>query len=160
MQWHQNPQYLSPRQREHSGHAACYHEAVPLTTPQPELTPQDAARLDAHLQQGQDLLADDDSAGAEKAFRHALALDAGNVEAHHGLIRALTEQGRPEGAIAAALALTVLTPSDPLAHAGLSIALMRAGHIQQAEAAGARARILEWKQQLTSPAPSEAFPIA
>ena len=116
--------------------------------------------MDEHLQAGLDLLAEGDSAGAEAAFRHALSLDSDNVEAHHGLIRSLTEQGRLEGAIAAALALTVLTPNDPLAHAGLSIALMRAGHIKEAEAAGARARILEWKQQLTSPAASEAFPIA
>lgn len=49
------------------------------------------------------------------------------------------------------MALTVLTPSDPLAHTALAIALQHAGHIQQAEAASARARILEWKQQLKFP---------
>jgi Flp pilus assembly protein TadD len=49
------------------------------------------------------------------------------------------------------MALTTLTPNDPLAHAALSISLQRAGHIPQAEAAAARARILEWKEQLQSP---------
>jgi Flp pilus assembly protein TadD len=49
------------------------------------------------------------------------------------------------------MALTVLTPADPLAHTALSIALQKAGHIEQAEAASARARILEWKQQLLAP---------
>jgi hypothetical protein len=59
--------------------------------------------------------------------------------------------------IAAALALTALTPSDPLAHTALSISLQSAGHIPQAEAAAARARVLEWKIQLEFPpaAPSE-----
>jgi Flp pilus assembly protein TadD len=106
------------------------------------------------------MLASADPAAAEREFRLALDLDPANVEAHHGLMRALTEQSRFEAAIAAALALTVLTPNDPLAHAALSIALMRAGHIPEAEAAAARARILEWKQQLAEPQPSEAFPIA
>jgi Flp pilus assembly protein TadD len=72
------------------------------------------------------------------------------VEAHHGLIRALGDAGQLNQSVAAAMALTVLTPSDPLAHTALSIALQKAGHIEQAEAASARARILEWKQQLAS----------
>ena len=49
------------------------------------------------------------------------------------------------------MALTVLTPDDPLAHTALSISLQHAGHVPQAEAAAARARILEWKLQLQSP---------
>ncbi len=52
--------------------------------------------------------------------------------------------------MSAALALTVLTPQDPLAHTSLSIALQKAGHVPEAEAAAARARILEWKQQLAA----------
>jgi hypothetical protein len=49
------------------------------------------------------------------------------------------------------MALTVLTPDDPLAHTALSISLQIAGHLPQAEAAAARARILEWKAQLNNP---------
>ncbi len=89
-----------------------------------------------------------DALAAAESFREAMAIDDRNVEAHHGLVRALGNLGQHEAAIAAALALTVLTPSDPLAHTGLSIALQQAGHIPQAEAAAGRARILEWKQQL------------
>lgn len=89
-----------------------------------------------------------DPCAAAEMFRRAIATDDGNIEAHHGLARALRDAGEHEAAIAAALALTVLTPADPLAHTGLSIALQQAGHIPQAEAAAARARILEWKQQL------------
>lgn len=107
---------------------------------------------DALSQRGVDLLAAGDAAGAAVAFRDAIAADHGHIEAHHGLIRALRDAEQHEAAIAAALALTVLTPQDPLAHTSLSIALQKAGHIPEAEAAAARARILEWKQQLAEPA--------
>jgi Flp pilus assembly protein TadD len=103
---------------------------------------------DEHSQRGVDLLAAGDALGAAKAFRAAIAADPSHIEAHHGLIRALRDAEQFEAAIAAALALTVLTPQDPLAHASLSIALQKAGHIPEAESAAARARILEWKQQL------------
>jgi hypothetical protein len=55
-----------------------------------------------------------------------------------------------EPSIAAALALTALTPKDPLAHTALSISLQKGGHVPEAEAAAARARILEWKAELES----------
>jgi len=103
---------------------------------------------DASSQRGFDLLAQGDAAGAAAAFREAIAADEHHVEAHHGLVRALRDAGRLEQAIGAALALTVLTPNDPLAHTALSIALQQAGHVPEAEAAAARARILEWKVEL------------
>ncbi len=93
-------------------------------------------------------LASGQAAQAAEAFRAALQADYENIEAHHGLVRALCNAGKPDAAVVAALALTVLTPNDPLAHTGLSIALQQAGKIPQAEAAAGRARILEWKQQL------------
>jgi len=55
------------------------------------------------------------------------------------------------------MALTVLTPNDPLAHTALSIALQHAGHVPQAEAAAARARILEWKRELQSPSGQDSL---
>ena len=102
-------------------------------------------------QQGLDLLAEEKPSEAAQAFRAAIAADPGHYEAHHGLIRALRDGGRLEQSVGAALALTALTPSDPLAHTALSISLQYAGHIAEAEAAAARARILEWKIQLQSP---------
>lgn len=101
-------------------------------------------------QLGVELLAAGDGMGAARSFREAIAADPSHVEAHHGLIRALRDAEQFEAAVAAALALTVLTPQDPLAHTSLSIALQKAGHIPEAEAAAARARILEWKQQLAA----------
>src|ERR1700739_2910362 len=102
-------------------------------------------------QHGLDQLAAGCAAEAVQSFRAALAADPSYFEAHHGLIRALRDAGRLEQSIAAALALTALTPSDPLAHTALSISLQQAGHVPEAEAAAARARVLEWKIQLRSP---------
>jgi Flp pilus assembly protein TadD len=104
-------------------------------------------------QQALDLLAADQPEEAARAFRAAIAVDPHYYEAHHGLIRALRDAGHLEQSIGAALALTALTPHDPLAHTALSISLQTAGHVPEAEAAAARARILEWKQQLNNPEP-------
>jgi Flp pilus assembly protein TadD len=98
-----------------------------------------------------DLLAAGQPAEAAQAFRGAIAADPSHYEAHHGLVRALRDAAQLEQSIAAALALTALTPNDPLAHTALSISLQTAGHVPEAEAAAARARILEWKIQLQSP---------
>lgn len=85
-------------------------------------------------------------------------MSAAHIEAHHGLICALRDAGRLEQSIGAALALTALTPNDPLAHTALSISLQTAGHIPQAEAAAAKARVVEWKAQLQSPPDDNTLP--
>jgi Flp pilus assembly protein TadD len=103
------------------------------------------------FQRGVDLLEAGSPDEAAQSFRGAIAAEPAHVEAHHGLVRALRDAGRAEQSIAAALALTALTPLDPLAHTALSICLQHAGHVPEAEAAAARARILEWKVQLQSP---------
>jgi len=107
-----------------------------------------SSRADELSQRGVDLLAVGDAAESAQAFREAIAVDPGHIEARHGLIRALRDAEQYEAAVTAALELTVLTPNDPLAHTSLSIALQKAGHVPEAEAAAGRARILEWKQQL------------
>ena len=106
---------------------------------------------DSLAQPGLDLLADGRPAEAAEAFRAAIAADSTHIEAYHGLVRALRDAGQLNQSVGAAMALTTLTPNDPLAHAALSISLQHAGHVPQAETAAARARILEWKQQLQSP---------
>ncbi len=106
---------------------------------------------DSLFEEGLALLQAADPTRAAHAFSAAISADPAHYEAHHGLVRALRDAGRLEPSIAAALALTALTPADPLAHTALSISLQAAGHIPQAEAAAAKARILEWKLQLQSP---------
>ena len=102
-------------------------------------------------EKGMELLASGHAAEAAQSFRAAITANENYFEAHHGLIRALRDAGLHEQSIAAALALTVLAPGDPLAHTALSISLQAAGHIPEAEAAAGRARILEWKRQLSEP---------
>jgi hypothetical protein len=111
-------------------------------------------------QRGSDLLAAGSPTEAAEAFRAAIAADteqpgspsgSATIEAHHGLVRALRDAGRLEQSVGAALALTALTPADPLAHTALSISLQTAGHVPEAEVAAARARVLEWKIQLQTP---------
>jgi tetratricopeptide (TPR) repeat protein len=99
-------------------------------------------------QNGLDQLVAGSAADAVQSFRAAISADPNCFEAHHGLIRALRDAGRLEQSIAAALALTALTPYDALAHTALSISLQTGGHIPEAEVAAARARILEWKAEL------------
>ncbi len=110
---------------------------------------------EALCQRGLDLLAAGNPAEAAHSFRAAISAGPENsearIEAHHGLIRALRDAGQLNQSVAAAMALTALTPNDPLAHTALSISLQAAGHVPQAEAAAARARVLEWKIQLQSP---------
>ena len=118
----------------------------------------DSNNPDALWQQGLDLLAGGSTAQAAGAFRAAIAADPAHIEAHHGLIRALRDAGQLNQAVAVAMALTVLTPADPLAHTALSICLQAAGHVPEAEAAAARARILEWKIQLQSSAAEDSQP--
>ncbi|MGA2047051.1 MAG: tetratricopeptide repeat protein [Terracidiphilus sp.] len=118
----------------------------------------DSHTADSLAQHGLDLLVAGFPAESAEAFRAAIAADPSHVEAHHGLIRALRDAGQLNRSVAAAMALTTLTPNDPLAHTALSIALQHVGHIPQAEAAAARARILEWKLQLQSPPGQDSLP--
>jgi Flp pilus assembly protein TadD len=119
------------------------------------VTSRESNSADSLCERGLQLLTAGDPAAAAQSFRAAIAADPGHVEAHHGLVRALRDAGQLNQSVAAAMALTVLTPDDPLAHTALSISLQAAGHVPQAEAAAARARILEWKAQLNAP-PDEA----
>lgn len=107
-----------------------------------------ANRTEQLCQDGIELLAQGQPLQAAKAFRAAVDADLHCYEAHHGLIRALRDAGHLEQSVGAALALTALTPHDPLAHTALSISLQQAGHKQEAETAAARARVLEWKREL------------
>jgi Flp pilus assembly protein TadD len=105
---------------------------------------------DSLLESAHDHLAAGNPQSAARDFRAIIDRDSDHIEAHHGLVRALRDSGSLEPAIAVALALTVLTPSDPLAHTALAISLQHAGHIPEAEAASNRARILEWKTILAT----------
>lgn len=110
----------------------------------------DAARQKAedHYYVALDLMADGKLEEAVIAYRESLAADPGFTEAMHGLARALQDLQRYDEAIAVAKQITELDPDDVLAHTSLSVLYMKKGMIPEAEAEGAKARVLGWKQQL------------
>jgi tetratricopeptide (TPR) repeat protein len=95
-----------------------------------------------------DLMADGNLEEAVAAYRESLAIDPTFTEAMHGLARALQDLQRYDEAIETAQKITELDPDDVLAHTSLSVLYQKKGMIPEAEAEGAKARVLGWKQQL------------
>jgi Flp pilus assembly protein TadD len=95
-----------------------------------------------------DLMADGKPEEAVLAYRESLAADPAFTEAMHGLARALHDLQRYDEAIAVAQKIAQLDPDDVLAHTRLSVLYQKKGMIAEAEAEGAKARVLGWKQQL------------
>jgi len=83
-------------------------------------------------------------------YREALALDAGYVDAVHAMAMAYAELEQLDEAIEAGKRLCELSPDDILAHTSLSTFYQRKGMIPEAEAESAKAKMLDWKQQLAA----------
>jgi superkiller protein 3 len=98
--------------------------------------------------QAVDLFGEGRLEGAVKAYEAAIAMDPAFADAWHGLAMAESELGRHEQAIAAGKRLCELSPDDTLAHTSLSRFYQAAGMVPEAEAEGAKARMLDWKRQL------------
>jgi len=77
-------------------------------------------------------------------YRQCVEQDATFFEGWHALGMALMKTGRHAEAIQAGLKCVDLRPNDQLAWSSLSLFYVRNGDIKEAEAAGARARILSW----------------
>jgi tetratricopeptide (TPR) repeat protein len=101
-----------------------------------------------HYYAALDLMADGKLEEAVAAYRESLAVDPTFTEAMHGLARALQDLQRYDEAIVVAEKITELDPDDVLAHTSLSVLYQKKGMIPEAEAEGAKARVLGWKQQL------------
>jgi tetratricopeptide (TPR) repeat protein len=101
-----------------------------------------------HYYAALDLMADGQLEKAVAAYRESLAADPGFTEPMHGLVRALQDLQRYDEAIEAAKKIAEIDPDDVLAHTSLSVLYMKKGMIPEAEAEGAKARVLGWKQQL------------
>lgn len=95
-----------------------------------------------------DLFGDGKLDEAIAKYRESLAIDPDFVDAWHGLAMAYNELGRHGEAIEAGKKLCELTPDDILAHTSLSRFYQAAGMVPEAEAEGAKARMLDWKRQL------------
>jgi tetratricopeptide (TPR) repeat protein len=95
-----------------------------------------------------DLMADGQLEKAVAAYRESLNIDPTFTEAMHGLARALQDLERFDEAIEVAKKISEIDPDDVLAHTSLSVLYQKKGMIAEAEAEGAKARVLGWKQQL------------
>lgn len=98
--------------------------------------------------QAVDAIADGDVPAALTHYEAALALDPNFADAWEGLSMALADLERWPEAIAAALKVVELTPDEQLAYTNVSRIYQRAGDVPEAEAWAAKARVLDWKQQL------------
>ncbi|MGO8793987.1 MAG: tetratricopeptide repeat protein [Candidatus Sulfotelmatobacter sp.] len=95
-----------------------------------------------------DLMADGKLEEAVAAYRESIAADPAFTDAMHGLTRALQDLQRYDEAIGVAQKIAELDPDDVLAHTSLSVLYQKKGMVPEAEAEGAKARVLGWKQQL------------
>lgn len=105
-------------------------------------------RAEDHYYAALDLMADGQLENAVAAYRESLAADPAFTEPMHGLVRALQDLQRYDEAISVAQKIGEIDPDDVLAHTSLSVLYMKKGMIPEAEAEGAKARVLGWKQQL------------
>jgi Flp pilus assembly protein TadD len=101
-----------------------------------------------HYYAALDRVTEGDHAGALAEYEKSVAADPTFTEAMHGQARALQNLGRFDEAIAVAQRIAELDPDDVLAHTSLSVLYQLKGMIPEAEAEGAKARVLGWKQQL------------
>jgi Flp pilus assembly protein TadD len=95
-----------------------------------------------------DLVTEGDHAKALAEYEKSVTADPTFTEAMHGQARALQNLGRFDEAIAVARHIAELDPDDVLAHTSLSVLFHLKGMVPEAEAEGAKARVLGWKQQL------------
>ena len=105
-------------------------------------------KAEEHYYAALDLMADGHTEEAVAAYRKSIVEDPTFTEAMHGLARALQDLQRYDEAIEVAQQITALDPDDVLAHTSLSVLYQKKGMIAEAEAEGAKARVLGWKQQL------------
>ena len=98
--------------------------------------------------QAYDLLCDGNTDEAIAAYKAILDIDPTYVEAVHDLAHAYADSDRLAEAITTAQRLTELTPEDPMSFTVLSRFYQQNGMVPEAEAAAAKARMLDWKQQL------------
>jgi tetratricopeptide (TPR) repeat protein len=105
-------------------------------------------KAEDHYYAALDLMAEGHLEKAVAAYQESLSADPTFTEAMHGLARALQDLQRYDEAIAVAQRLAEIEPDDVLAHTSLSVLYQKKGMIPEAEAEGAKARVLGWKQQL------------
>ena len=105
-------------------------------------------KAEDHYYAALDLVSDGEHERAVEEYQKFLEADPTFTEAMHGLSRALQDLGRLDEAIVMAKRIAEVDPEDVLAYTSLSVLYQKKGMIPEAEAEGAKARVLGWKQQL------------
>ncbi len=105
-------------------------------------------KAEDHYYAALDLMADGQLDKAVQLYEQSLEADPTFTEAMHGLARVLQDLERYDQAIEMAKKIAEIDPDDVLAHTSLSVLYQKKGMIAEAEAEGAKARVLGWKQQL------------
>ncbi len=98
--------------------------------------------------QAVDCVAEGDLDAAIAKYKEAVALDPNFADAWEGLSMALADKELWDEAIAAAKKVVELNPDEQLGYTNISRIYQRAGNVPEAEAWAAKARVLDWKQQL------------
>ena len=98
-------------------------------------------------------------------YAAALEISPDWTEAMHGQAMALMRLDRFDEAIEVGLRIVELDAGDAFAHTSLSMFYQRKGMIEEAEAEGAKARMISWKEELRSnpdarpPGPAGSMPV-
>jgi tetratricopeptide (TPR) repeat protein len=114
-------------------------------------------KAEDHYYAALDLMAEGHLERAVASYQESLTADPTFTEAMHGLARALQDLERYDEAIEVANRIAETDPDDVLAHTSLSMLYQKKGMIAEAEAEGAKARVLGWKQQLKKGKPDSQF---
>ncbi len=101
-----------------------------------------------HYLKGLALFGEGKPAEAIVEYEAALALSPGWTDVMHALAMAHMNAGTVDEAIRIGKEIVVLDPEDAFAHTSLSMFYQRKGLIEEAEAEGAKARMVAWKAEL------------
>jgi len=110
--------------------------------------PEARHKAEDHYYAALDLVSEGEQERAVEEYQKSLEADPTFTEAMHGLARTLQDLDRLDEAIAVAKRISEIDPDDVLAYTSLSVLYQKKGMIPEAEAEGAKARVLGWKQQL------------
>jgi Flp pilus assembly protein TadD len=144
-----HPEYLASNTRDLTPNT--YFRRARIQSPPGNSRMSDANarhKAEGHYYAALDLMAEGHLEKAVAAYQESLTADPTFTEAMHGLARALQDLERYDEAIAVAQRIAEIDPDDVLAHTSLSVLYQKKGMIAEAEAEGAKARVLGWKQQL------------
>lgn len=106
------------------------------------------ADKEALYDEGTDLAFEGKYREAIERYQEALQLDPEYADAVHAVMMAYKELEDLDQAILWGKRLVELIPDDILAHTSLSTVYQMKGMIPEAEAEGAKAKMLDWKRQI------------